>query len=479
MFGKQKEILPEDQVRLLPFLGIRPGVYLSVLYVLIIFVIGFLVLFYPGLANPGAVLALESEPAGAALRIDDVYMGTTPCKVFVSRGGHRLDVVMPGFTPSTRDIAVKGRVFASAFLPSTETVVTALEESAASVALTLGAAEFAAWSFTGEATAIYQMPRVLSEGAYRSGAAFGASSNDILRGAARFASTRAGLRDLVRAKVLVDNSGCSASPLSLLSSIEDIVSYLSETPGSAVWLATLLPKEQSDLVAGSAWYAGQIKRLPKVSDTPRLGERLQVETGGDAVAFREVPAGTLVQGAAFPYEVALQPFLIAESAVSHALWEQFLAARPEWKSDNLAALRKEKLVSEDYLLTLDDHALTGVASVSWHAANAFCAWLTALLPSSLSSFEVRLPTEAEWEYAAKSADSEMLNMQGELWEWCVDPYAPCNFLPASAAIIEAIASPERVVRGGLWVNQPDTRASLPPDFCSPFVSFRPVLAPKP
>jgi hypothetical protein len=387
---------------------------------------------------------------------------------------------MPGFTPASQDIAVKGRTFASAFLPSTETIATALEESADSAALTLGASEFAAWSFTGEPTAIYQMPRVLSEGVYRSAE----SGDDILRGAARFASTRAGLRDLVRAKVLVDNSGCSASPLSLLSSIEDIVSYLSETPGSAVWLATLLPKEQSELIAGSAWYANQIKKLPTVSDTPLLGERFQVEAGnGDAVEFREVPAGTLVQGAAFPHAVVIQPFLIAENTVSRALWEQFLAARPEWKSDNLAALRKEKLVNEDYLLTLDNHTPAGVASVSWYAANAFCAWLTTLLPSSLSGFAVRLPTEAEWEYVAKSgtnggANSAALNMQGELWEWCADPYAPCNFLPAPAAVIEAIASPERVVRGGLWVNQPDTRASLPPDFCSPFVSFRPVLVPK-
>jgi formylglycine-generating enzyme required for sulfatase activity len=246
-----------------------------------------------------------------------------------------------------------------------------------------------------------------------------------------------------------------------------------------------------------------------VSDTPRFGERLLVATRLPdetwlpvevqppvvAVAFRQVAAGMLTQSAALPHEVALQPFSIAESPVSNVVWEQFLAACPEWQGDNLVALLEDKLVSEDYLLTLDN-APAGVVSVSWHAANAFCAWLTTQLPATQAAYEVRLPTEAEWEYAAKGASgatpdngadggvrSSLMsgaapNMQSDLWEWCADPYAPCNFLPAPADVIEAIASPERVVRGGLWVNQPDTRASLPPDFCSPFVSFRPVLAVK-
>ncbi|MDR3303979.1 MAG: SUMF1/EgtB/PvdO family nonheme iron enzyme [Treponema sp.] len=479
MFGKQKETLPEDQVHLKPILGIQPGVYLSIGYALALFFIGFLVLLYPGLVNPGAILALESEPAGAAVRVDDVYMGTTPCEVFVPRGEHRLDMVLPGFTAASQDIVTEGRAFASLF-SSAETIAASLSESADAAALTLGASEFAAWSFTGEPTSIYQIPRALSEGAYRSGAlGENARGDDILRGAARFASTRAGLRELVRAKTLVDNGGCSVSPLSLLSSIEAIMTYLSETPGSAVWLATLLPKEQSETIVTSAWYGNQLKQLPTASVPPKLGVRVEL----DAIAFREVPAGTLVQKAALPHAVVIQPFLIAENVVSSALWEQFLAETPDWRDDNLATLLAEALVSEDYRLTLDEqYDMAGVTSVSWHAANAFCAWLSAKLPPNMADLEARLPTEAEWEYAATSEDSASLSL-GDFWEWCADPYAPYNFLPARASVIEAIASPERAVRGGSWVNQAasqslDTRASLPPAFCSPFVSFRPVLAPK-
>ena len=73
-------------------------------------------------------------------------------------------------------------------------------------------------------------------------------------------------------------------------------------------------------------------------------------------------------------------------------------------------------------------------------------------------------------------------MLGSLWQWCGDAYVPLAVLPAPEAAA-AIASPERALRGGSWVNpansvQAGTRASLPPAACSPFVSFRPVIAEK-
>ncbi|MDR2419181.1 MAG: SUMF1/EgtB/PvdO family nonheme iron enzyme [Treponema sp.] len=484
MFNKKKEILPEDEVHLKSILGLKPGVYLSVFYVFIFLMICFCALVAPGLAKPGTMFALESEPAGAAVRVDNVYLGTTPCDVFVPQGAHQLTMTLPGFAPREWSVMAERRVFASAFFPRKECVVETLTETADTAALLQGASEYAAWSFTGEPTAIYQIPRSLSEGVYRSGTIAATprgyeAINDLLRGAARFTTTRAAARDMVRAKAMADNAGLAPSPLSLLSSIEDALAYLSETPGSAAWLAALLPKEANEVISRSSWYAKLSQEQPASRFPTGFGETFVIE----AMAFRELSSATLAQGEAFPHEIEVNSFLIAANEVSREAWDTFLAAEPRWRSDNLTALKAEELASEDYLLSLNAGSST-IPSVSWHAANAFCAWLTTLLPPALNGYEVRLPTEAEWEYAAKMAeqyDGVLHDISGGLWEWCADPYAPLNFLPAKAAIIEAIASPERVVRGGSRANQPDTfdvetRGSLPPEFCSPFVSFRPIIA---
>jgi hypothetical protein len=355
-----------------------------------------------------------------------------------------------------------------------------LRETVPGAALLFGARDYAEWSFAGEPTATYQVPRSLSEGAYRSG--FGDPELEAtLRAAARFASTKAGARDLVRAKCLVDNQGLSPSPLSLLGSLEDILAYLSESPGAALWLADICAKANSETlsdgvaaIVGSAWYAKELESASALlaQDPPQvlLGENLSV----GSLLLREVPEGAVVQRTEFPRELSIGRFFIADTEVPRASWEAFLAAEPEWRDTE--ALLAKGLVTEDYLMALDGGE--GVPGVSWYAADAYCQWLTGLLPPSLSAYEVRLPTEAEWEYAVL-ARPELRNMLGGFWEWCDDPFAPRNFLPASVRGIAELGSPERSLRGGSWVNPgitPATRASLPPASCSPFVSFRPVIA---
>ena len=61
-----------------------------------------------------------------------------------------------------------------------------------------------------------------------------------------------------------------------------------------------------------------------------------------------------------------------------------------------------------------------VVGVSWEQANAFCAWRTEYLKRSLGKYAqyiepYRLPTEAEWEYAARAgADSNKYPWDGDL-----------------------------------------------------------------
>ena len=79
-------------------------------------------------------------------------------------------------------------------------------------------------------------------------------------------------------------------------------------------------------------------------------------------------------------------------------------------------------------------------------------------------------------------------MAGNVWQWCLDPYAPSSYLlssldPALNACYEKAYAPgpDRVVRGGSWNNQSEqitlfTRGSQPAQWSTPYLGFRVALA---
>jgi hypothetical protein len=418
---KQNEII--DNVNLKPFNGIRPGVYLSILYALILIGIFFAVLLLPGIIRPTAAIVFNSEPQGAALRVDGSYMGTSPDIIRVSKGYHTLEAVLPGFNHTVINCDIPSRAFASLFFPKPYPVEIILTTSDPAGAFALAAADYAAWSFGGEPTIAWQIPLSLSEGVYRTGPLHNPELDEILNAAVRFTGTRAALRDLVRAKTLLDNGGLAPS-LSLTASLSDIIQFLSENPGTAAWLSALLPSEAAAVVKSSAWFTN---------------EAVNTQITGNSNGTNINVAGLSFSG--------FGSFYICDTPITDTLYETFLSENPQSESDDYPG----ELVKTGY-----------ITAVSWYAANAFCEWLSEKLPPSVKDHEIRLPTEAEWKFAAINSDN---------WEWCADPYTHFPRFAASASAIERIGSPERVLCG-------PERASLPPDFLSPFVTFRPVIAEK-
>jgi formylglycine-generating enzyme required for sulfatase activity len=219
-------------------------------------------------------------------------------------------------------------------------------------------------------------------------------------------------------------------------------------------------------------------------------------------------------------------FHLAETEVTNQQFQRFVDTVPEWKPSNRDTLVSTGLATDAYLASwVDDRhpdgaALLPVTGVSWHAASAFCAWLQADLARARPGAVVRLPTEAEWEWAARGglrgkpwptgtepgrsvffgagiegpapAGTSQPNgyglrdMAGNVWEWCADSHAPAAYLLSSLDGAEgrrlAAALPEtseKVVRGGAWNNEKESlrvysRGSQPANWCTPYLGFRPA-----
>jgi formylglycine-generating enzyme required for sulfatase activity len=122
--------------------------------------------------------------------------------------------------------------------------------------------------------------------------------------------------------------------------------------------------------------------------------------------------------------------------------------------------------------------------VSWYQAVAFCRWFSWRLGGEyaldrIDQWKVRLPTEYEWERAARGTDGRIypygnefdpargnaeirigqtsavgifpsgssfdgvLDMSGNVWQWCQSSYDPGE---------QSHRAAERVIRGGSWIN---------------------------
>ncbi len=195
-----------------------------------------------------------------------------------------------------------------------------------------------------------------------------------------------------------------------------------------------------------------------------------------------------------------RPFLLGQTEVTQAQWLKVMENRPGPK---------------EYWERTDWRDLP-VVSVSWHMAQRFTEELGKLDPD----YDYRLPTEAEWEYAARAGSSGLRpmtsdelpehawyivnsgdepnpvatrqanafglhDMFGNAWEWVADWYASDSYGDGAARIDPK--GPDsgrfRVRRGGsyhcpLFQTRPGYRAANAPDTRYSVIGLRVVAIPQ-
>ena len=238
----------------------------------------------------------------------------------------------------------------------------------------------------------------------------------------------------------------------------------------------------------------QIKNLPSMvlikGGTFKMGS-----TTGDA---DEMPV----------HSVTLSNYYISKYEVTVAQYKEFcIATNRKMPSEPPASWYDE----HDHAVKWQWYYSYPIVNVTWYDANAYCKWL-----SDTTGEEYSLPTEAQWEYAARGghqskhytyAGSNNINevawydettdekglkpvgrmrpnelglydMSGNAWEWCNDFYGKYS----SSSQKDPKGPPSgnyKVIRGGSWYNIDDMcRSTLrdgpKPNFSDFYTGFRVV-----
>ncbi len=213
-----------------------------------------------------------------------------------------------------------------------------------------------------------------------------------------------------------------------------------------------------------------IAGLLAAGDEARAAEPLGPAGGQE---WLEIPAGPFALGAAgeaFAYDnerprhTAETPaFLIARQPVKSASWIRFAEdggyERREWWSPEGWAWKIENDIEAHPALAVN-HPLAAACHISWYEADAFARARGA-----------RLPTEAEWEKAARSAapadgrtgpgEAGALAGVGRVWEWTqtrFHGYPGFEAHPYREYSEVFFGDAYLVLRGGSWATHPRVRS---------------------
>lgn len=278
---------------------------------------------------------------------------------------------------------------------------------------------------------------------------------------------------------------------------------------------------------GQSYLDRLIKNLVKLLEHGLLPARERAEAGfvlgklGDPregvcalpPLWVELPGGKFMMGSDEgrdnekpPHEVELSPFKISKYPITNAQFEIFMNEggyqnEKWWSKEGWKYRQKENWEQPRYW---ENEAFNlpnqPVVAVSWFEAEAFCNWLSEKSKEQKANGKqiIRLPTEAEWEFAARGREGRkfpwgkdeptpehanyeqsqigrqtavgiysqgatpegIFDLAGNVWEWCLDFYDEKYYAACKKAgvVKDPLCTKEswwRIQRGGAYYSDAD------------------------
>lgn len=228
-----------------------------------------------------------------------------------------------------------------------------------------------------------------------------------------------------------------------------------------------------------------------------------------------VKGGTYIMGKGeLAHQESVNSFEISKYEITNAQYAAFLNAKRIGPGINGEGNKLFGIISDGLQLEFMGakwKAKSGFENfpmiyVTWFGASKFCEWVGG-----------RLPTEAEWEYAAKGGQKskgfqyagsndidkiawffgnskrqthavgtkkpnelKIYDMSGNVWEWCSDLWSESYTSDSRGFKTEASNLESRIFRGGSWDSDPNACsvthvANFYPQSTFGFVGFRPIF----
>ncbi|HIE28389.1 TPA: PEGA domain-containing protein [Candidatus Poribacteria bacterium] len=426
----------------------------------------------PQLPVKRGALVITSEPMGAEVHIDDKPMGATPLALKdVPAGSYRVEMELEHYEIWRGNVDVKHQQQAEVraeLEPKPGALEVKSEPSGARVRIDgkdVGVTPYRKWVSSKEEHSI----TVSAEGYYPESR-----------------------------KVTVQPEGKEVVSVVLKEIPKGTLEISSEPSGAKVWIdgkdvgvtpysGLIIASEEHNVILSAKGYKfksqkvtvkqGEKRVVSVVLEEVKAGEMgAPTIIGQDGAEMILIPAGEFIMGSPEgegdddehpQHTVFLDAFYIDKYEVTNAQYKQFMDATghkaPEYWND------------ERY-----NQPNQPVVGVSWYDAVAYCKWAGK-----------RLPTEAEWEKAARGTDGReypwgnewdslkcnseiggdgyeytapvgsfpdgaspygVMDMAGNVWEWVADWYDSNHYYYSRSPQQGPDSGSHRVLRGGSWVN---------------------------